>query len=224
MVQNRSKWYREVLVVALFLLAAAAAEAKNQGWVNNSITLGVTDHIGVKFSRESRFGKTSDLGQPILKNLQIGVAVTLPAGLKAGFAYKRESEEKSSFVSSENRYVGEASFGKKVFNVLRPDVRVRFEQRTYEQAGLEEHLRYRLRLRIKGDIQISKLALSPFIATELFGDTKRTTEDFLNRNRFFIGTEIPVHKSVKLVINYIRQDTIDKESINILNTGVDLKF
>ncbi len=46
----------------------------------------------------------------------------------------------------------------------------------------------------------------------------------LNRNRFSLGTAIPVAPGADLVIGYIRQDTRGSESLDILNTGVELSF
>ena len=63
--------------------------------------------------------------------------------------------------------------------------------------------------------------MKPFVATEPFADTLAKT---INRNRFYLGVAVPLTGHLQWIMSYIRQDTSGRETLHILNTGVDLKF
>lgn len=124
-------------------------------------------------------------------------------------------------IYNENRFTLEAGWKTKVATKLDFDIRFRTEIREFQEEFQEDHLRFRLRLRLKTELNIGKLKLKPFIATETFGKTKIYT---VQKNRFYIGTMIPLSEHVEFGLSYIWLATRGAESIHILHSGLELKF
>jgi hypothetical protein len=209
-----------VLITLLVLLSSALFADDGQAWLNNSVTFKIDSHLSLKLTQEARYNEVMYMDS-YLHNWQGGFVYKLPKNFYAAFLYKREHTEKSDFTLAENRFTLESGWKTKVDKDLDFDCRFRTEIRRYDENLSENHLRFRLRVRLKGKINIGSLQLKPFIATEPFADT---INDSIFRNRFYLGTTFPVSKKVEFVVNYIRQDTKDKDTIHILNSGIDLKF
>ncbi len=221
---KRGGFFMRLAAITLVFLPATGAVAKDQGWINNSLSLGVTKKLTLKITQESRYAEAIYFGNPFFQNIQLGPVYKLPADFYVALLYKREIEEKSSLTSHENRVTYEGGWKRGVTDDLKFDARVRLESRDFEERVLEDHIRYRVRFRFTYRLETDKLKLAPFIATEPFGDDKGSTDDFVNRNRFYVGTGVPVSERVTLVVNYMRQDTKNKETIHALNTGIELKL
>ncbi|MDH3215119.1 MAG: DUF2490 domain-containing protein [Candidatus Krumholzibacteria bacterium] len=212
------------LAVVFLLFLSGLASAETQGWINNGVSLAVTRTVGFDFSWEGRYGSAVYYGTPFLRNLQIAPVYKLPANAYLTVRYKREEVTQSSFISHENRVTYEGGWKMRLAEDLAFDTRLRFESRNFEEETVQDHLRYRFRVRVTYKLRFQKLHIDPFIATEPFGDDKGSTEVFLNRNRFYLGAGIPVTEKVKLVASYIRQDTRDKDTIHIMNMGIMFKL
>ncbi len=210
------------IIIFLIILSAMNLSAKKQGWLNNSLSLGFAKNLKLKASQESRFSKITYFGDNILKNFMIGLGFKVPLNFNAGLSYKLENEIKSGTISDEDRYIIDSGWKYKIVNNLSMDSRLRIESRNYREANFADHWRYRLRLRFKFKIEINEnLSFNPFIGSEPFADSKSKE---VNRNRFYLGTDVKVSKNIKFVVNYMRQDTKGKDPINALNTGIDLNF
>ncbi len=206
--------------MALILIAGPGL-AEEQSWLNNSLQVKLGELWSFKLTQELR-ARELTYDQTFLRNLNAGFYRKLPRGFSAGFTYKRETEEKQRFRVVEDRYNLEGLWKRGLKGERSFDLRARLEIRTFRDGRAEDHLRYRLRLRYRFPARLGRLPLEPFVWTELFGSTN--AEPVLNRNRFSLGTAIPVAPGADLVIGYIRQDTRGSESLDILNTGVELSF
>lgn len=201
-------------------LAGTKLVADSQGWLNNSLTFKINPKFSLRFSNETRCNELT-YTDPYLKNWQGGIVYNPSKNLYVSFLYKRENTKKTSFLLHENRFTLEGGWKINLSKKAVFDIRLRTEIRRYEDDLAENHLRFRLRARLKCKWKIGQLKLDPFIAVEPFADT---IVDEIFRYRFYAGFVFPMGKHAGFVINYIRQGTRDKESINILNTGVELKF
>jgi hypothetical protein len=101
------------------------------------------------------------------------------------------------------------------------DLRLRAEIRHFDRGLADNHMRYRLRLRLRTKLMVGSYEIRPFIASEPLADS---LQDRIFRHRLYIGSSFPLNKNAEIVINYIRQDTRKGTTLHILNTGVDLKF
>ena len=211
------------ILLSLFIFTSQFSPpllADGQAWLNNSLSLKVTSDFSLKFTNETRYDEITFMS-PYLKNIQGGIVYKLPENFYLSLLYKRENTEYSYFTLSENRFTLESGWKTKFASHYDFDCRFRIEIRNYDKKLAKNHLRFRFRIRIVASFQIGSLKIKPFIATEPFGDTK---EDSINRNRFYLGSVFPLSEKVEFVLNYIRQDTKNKETIHIINSGINLKF
>ncbi len=209
-------------VIFFILFTVMNLSAKEQGWLNNSLSLKIIENLKLKASQESRFPKVTYFGNRVLNNIVIGLGFKLPLNFNAGLSYKLENEIKSSTISDENRYIFDTGWKWKIAGELSMDNRLRIESRNYRESEFKDHWRYRFRLRFKFKIEINEdLAFIPFIGSEPFADSISRE---VYRNRFYLGTEVSVSKNVKFIANYMRQDTKGKDPVDALNSGIDLSF
>lgn len=192
----------------------------SQAWLNNSATFTLSSSLGLKLSHESRHLDIT-YSNPYLKNVQGGIVLKLPHNFYFATLYKREHVEFQDIIYNENRYTLEAGWKTKVAEKLDFDIRFRTEIREFEEEFPDDHLRFRLRLRLISQLRIGKLKLKPFIATETFGKTKVYT---VQKSRLYIGTMIPLGEHVEFALSYLWLATRDAESVHILHSGFELKF
>lgn len=217
-----------ILLLATFtLLLSRPAAATSQGWINNSLTFSITSHWGLKFTQEIRALDVT-YADPYMHNLAAGIVYNLPKNFYAAALYKREHVDimgeildlEDDIVLDEDRFTLEGGWKASLAKNLNFDVRLKNEFRFFNVED-KDHIRFRLRLRLKYDTRIGSLKLKPFIATETFGKTKVYT---VQKNRFYLGSIFPLSQKVELIVNYIWLSAHDLDDIHILNTGLDLKF
>lgn len=210
-----------VLFPAIFLLVWSNGRCDtSQAWLNNSATFSISTKLSLRLSHEIR-NLDIAYSNPYLKNVAGGLVFHLPKNFYIAAVYKREHVEIQDIVYSENRLQLEAGWKTKVAKKMDFDIRFRTEIREFEEELPEDHLRFRLRLRLKTELSIGKLKLKPFIATETFGKTKVYT---VQKNRLYIGTMIPLSEHVEFGLSYVWLAIRDAESIHILLSGFELKF
>ncbi len=194
----------------------------SQGWLNNSATFSISPKWDFKLTQEIRCLDVS-YADPYMYNWQGGIIYKFPKNFTFGFLYKREHTDRENleFIADENRFTLQGTWKIGVVKDLDFDVRIKTEIREFDQESVDDHLRFRLRVRFKYNTHIGDLKLKPFIASETFGKSKVYT---IQRNRLYLGTYIPVSSKVEFLLNYIWLYTTGKESIHILNSGVDFKF
>jgi uncharacterized protein DUF2490 len=211
----------QMIMISLWLTAASfPLMADGQGWLNNSATFKIDARWSLKLTNEARHHEVT-FKDSFLKNWQAGLVYRLPRNFYASVLYKRESTDKPLFVLAENRFTLETGWKTGLAENWDFDWRFRTEIRRYDDERADNHLRFRLRVRLRTQLRIGTLTIKPFIGTEPFGDT---LVDGINRNRFYLGAVFPMGEHAGLVINYIRQDTKDKETLHIINSGFDLSF
>ena len=211
----------KIFVVAFaMIILKPALLADGQSWLNNSAAIRVAPRLSLKLTNESRFDEVF-FSSIYLRNWQAGGVISLPNNFYISGLYKRESVDKPEFILNENRYTLEAGWGGRLTGIFSLDWRFRTEIRNFAQDLSENHLRLRFRLRIRTRFRIGKIQFKPFIATEPFADNLQKR---IFRNRFYLGTAVVLGRNIDLIINYIRQDTRNKETIHILNSGFDIKF
>ncbi len=217
---NVQKALKVFPLLALITLIHHPLQADDQGWINHSATFKTYSNLNLKFTKETRCHHIT-YTDAFLNNWQGGIVYNLTKKIYLAALYKRENTVKSTYTLAENRFTLETGWKTRLTDHLDFDWRLKTEVRRYEKGLAENHLRFRLRVRLRSSLQIGALQLKPFIATEPFADT---LSDKIFRNRFYLGTLFPLSKNVELVINYIRQDTKNKETIHILNSGFNLKY
>lgn len=212
--------HRVAGISLLVLLTAGTVSAEDQGWINHSLTLKVNARISLKVTQEARHREIT-FADAYLRNWQGGVIWKASSRIQLAAYYKRESSDALESFIHENRFTVDGVWDLPVNKDSRFDVRFRTEIREFEDGLKEDHLRFRLRLRFRTRFSLGGLTLKPFLAVEPFADT---LADKINRNRLYLGFGVPLTAHAQWVVNYIRQDTSGKETVHILNTGVDLKF
>lgn len=203
-----------------FVSLSMPAFADGQGWSNNSLTIGLTSKWNLKLTKEIRADEVT-LTDPYLRNLQGGLTYKLPGNFTIAALYKRENVKKTGYNLGEDRYTIEGVWKTGLNTSWDMDLRLRAEIRHFDKGLAENHMRYRLRLRLRTNLMIGGLEIRPFIASEPFADS---LQGRIFRHRLYLGSTVPLNKNAEIVINYIRQDTRKGTTLHILNTGVDLKF
>lgn len=209
-----------VFLGALLLWLNRPIQAEGQGWLDNSLNLTVDQNFDLTFKSQIRCHDIS-FQDPFVYVLEGGVGRKLQNNFHLAVIYRRQTSKTNTSQISENRYSLEAGWVKKLPKSFSFDWRFRSEIRTSEQDLDVNHFRFRLRLRLKTNIQVGNLKLKPFIAEELFWDTK--TDNF-SQNRFFLGTNVPLSEKVEFIVSYLRQDLKTKEPNHILYSGFSLIF
>jgi hypothetical protein len=192
----------------------------SQAWLKNSITFTLSSKWDLKIAHETRNLDISFFN-PYYKNIAGGFVFHFPKNFYFSAVYKRVHVEFQDTIYNENRYILEAGWETPVANKLDFDLRFRTEIREFEEEFPEDHLRFRLRLMLVSQINLGKLELMPFIANETLGKSKIYT---VQKNRFYIGTMIPLGEHVKFNISYMWLATQGAESIHILYSGFNLEF
>jgi len=213
---------KKTLFVLLFwlVLSRMPANAENQSWLNNSLRISLKPKLILIFTNEFRNQEFTFMNH-YLANVQGGLEYGLSENTYISFLYKRENTKKPDFLLNENRYTLETGWKTKLGPNINFDLRFRTEGRAYEHERSDNHIRLRLRLRLTTQVKLGNLMIKPFIATEPFGDTLTKT---IHQNRFSFGASFPLGQHSTFVLNYLRQDTKNKESLHILNAGFQLKF
>lgn len=192
----------------------------SQAWLTNAATFSLSSRWDMKISQHGRYLDIT-YSDPYLKNFQGGIAVKLPKNFYVATLYRRDHVHIQDTVYNENRITLETGWKTKVAEKWDFDVRFRTEIREYEEEIKEDHLRFRLRLRLRSELNIGKLRLKPFVAAETFGKSKIFTAQ---ASRFYLGMFFPLSEHVEFGINYIWLATRGAESIHILHSGFELKF
>jgi len=194
--------------------------SENQSWLNNSLRITLEPKLKLIFTHEFRNEELTFMN-PYLANIQAGLEYNLSERTYITLLYKRQNTNKTDHILNENRYTLEAGWKRELGPKVNFDVRFRTEGRVYEDGRANNHFRLRLRLRFTANVKFGNFSIKPFIATEPFGNTLTNR---INQNRFYIGTSFPLGQHATFDLNYIRQDTKNKETIHILNCGFQLKF
>jgi len=213
---------KRILCLILSFLAASGllAYSDDQSWLNNSLHITLKPKLTLIFTHEFRNEELTFMS-PYLANIQGGFEYSLSENTHITLLYKRQNTKKTDYILNENRYTLEAGWKRGLGPKVNFDLRFRTEGRVYEDGRANNHFRLRLRLRFTAKVEFGNLSIRPFIAIEPFGDTLTNS---VNQNRFYIGASFPLGQHSAFVLNYIRQDIKNKETIHILNSGFQLKF
>ena len=207
-------------LLALLVLSRMPAYAENQSWLNNSLRISLLSNLTLIFTNEFRNQEFTFMNQ-YRANVQGGLEYGLSENAYIAFLYKRENTKKTDYLLNENRTTLETGWKTKLSPKAHFDLRFRTEGRSYEHGRADNHIRLRLRLRLTTQVKLGNFKIKPFIATEPFGDSLTNT---IHQNRFYLGASFPLGQHSTFVLNYLRQDTKNKEPLHILNAGFQLKF
>lgn len=213
---------KRILCMILFFLAASGilVHSENQSWLTNSLRISLDPKLTLIFTNEFRNQEFTFMNH-YLANVQSGFQYSHSDNSYITFLYKRQNTKKTDYILNENRFTLEAGWKRKLGPTVNFDLRFRTEGRVYEDGRADNHFRFRLRLRFTVNVKFGNLSIKPFIATEPFGDTLTNR---INQNRFYIGASLPLGQHLTFILNYIRQDTKNRKSLHILNSGFQLKF
>jgi len=214
--------FKICLVFFLFLFSTKTYGIcdSSQAWLTNSGTFSLSSRLDLKIVQHGRFLDIT-YSDPYLKNIQGGIVFKFPKNFYFATMYRRDHVDTQDTIYNENRFTLEGGWKTGITEKLDFDIRFRTEIREFEEALPEDHLRFRLQLRLKTTLSIGKLKLKPYIANETFGKTKIYT---VQNNRFYAGTMIPLSEHVEFGLSYIWLSTRNAESIHILHSGFELKF
>ena len=207
-------------LLAPLLLSVAATASDTQSWLDNSLTLGISDDWSLKVTQELR-SNDLDYGDRFLRNWSLGVARNLPRNTYLGASYKREWEEKAGFTRKENRLTLEGGWKKSLAGGAGFDARLRSEFRRFESDRGTDNTRYRIRVRLRRKIEMGRRQLTPFVWSELFSNPDALE---FERVRSALGASVRLDEKTAVQIGYVRQDTRDASSIQALKIGFDLSF
>lgn len=209
-----------LFLVASLLLARSAPASETQFWFGNSLTVALRDAWRLEATHESR-SDGLDHGDRYLRNWSLGAARSLPRNTYLGVSLKREWGAKIGFTRKENRLTLEGGWKKALSSHVSFDTRVRSEFRRFESDRGANHVRYRVRVKLRRKLEVLERQVGLFVWSELFGSSSSGTVD---RNRFSLGTTVRIAKHTEVLVAYLRQDTSDKDAINALKTGFKLSI
>lgn len=218
-----NKFLYKTVILFFFILTGGWRSGfcdTSQAWLTNAATFSLSSRLDLKISQHGRYLDIT-YSDPYLKNFQGGIALKLPKNFYVATLYRRDHVDIQDAIYNENRFTLEAGWKIKVAEKLDFDVRFRTEIREYEEEIKEDHLRFRLRLRLKSELKIGQLHLKPFVAAETFGKSRIYT---VQASRFYVGAFFPLSEHVEFGISYIWLATEGAESIHILHSGFELKF
>jgi hypothetical protein len=220
MMKRKTIVFSGTAVLLMFVVGGTALFGDTQGWINNSLSFKINERWRIEFVHEIRCQELT-FSDSYLKNIKGGIYYNLSKHFHAGVSYRRQEEQKTRFLLHENRVTLETGWNTRLSKVTAFDLRLLTEIRTYKVDLAVDNLTFRLRARVKTKLTIGQLKVRPFIALEPFANT---IIDKVYRYRFYAGFVIPMGKNAGFVINYIQQGTKNKETLYILNSGVELKF
>jgi hypothetical protein len=206
------------ITVLCILSAPCPAFTKDQNWTGNTVKLRVGKSLQVWCTQEIRSNDVTAYNDIFAKYIEF----TLRHGPNKTFywalRYRHQWNEKKNISIGEDRWVFEAGAKARAYPWLTLDMRLRFDGKNFDKAGVEDYAWYRLRLRSTVHTHIKRLRISPFLAMEPFGNTPTKNEPFINRHRLYAGSGIPIGNHFVLVMDYIRQDLRGRETEHILRT------
>lgn len=213
-----------ITIIVWFLLilfsGSLSLRADEQGWINNSLAFKINQKFSLAFIQETRCNEIAYL-DPYLINLRAMLSYKLPENFQVAIYYRRQEAEKKDMVIHENRYIIESGWKTTVIEETAFNIRLQGEIRRYVETPDSNCFRLRIRFQLKTKITIGNLNINPFIATEPFWVVNRGGYE---RNRFYLGAEFPLNKNVIFVLNYIREDRKNIESIHVLNSGFKINI
>ena len=205
-------------LVPPLLLAGPAPASETQSWFGNSLTFGLSDAWRLEVTQELR-SDGLDYGDRFLRNWSLGAARSLPRNTYLGVSFKRERADKVGFTRTENRLTLEGGWKKVLLSGVSVDTRFRSEIRRFENDRSKNHIRYRVRARLRRKLEVFERRIGLFVWSELFGKSET-----VDRNRFSLGTTVRLVRHTEVLVAYLRQDTDDKGAVNALKTGFKLSF
>lgn len=210
-----------LLLTAPLLHSGPLAASDTQSWLDNSLTYALSDTWRLKVTQELK-SEGLDYGDRYLRNWSLGAFRSLPRNTYFGVSYKREWEEKIGFTRRENRLTLEGGWKKGLTPKVTFDTRLRSEFRRFESDRGEDHIRVRVRGRLRRKLEIGGREVTPFIWTEIFSNPD-TVEQF-ERVRSSLGASVRLNKNTEVQVGYLRQDADDRDPIQALKIGFDLSF
>ncbi len=217
------RFYKRTIPLVFMLIFCGGPRLycdSDQAWLVNSATFKVSSAMSLKLTQESRHLDITYF-HPYLMGLHGGVIFNLAKNFHFAAIYKRAHVEYQEILYNEDRIILEGGWKTEVAENLDFDLRFRTEIRKFDAETPEDHVRFRLRLRLKTELSIGELELKPFIAVETFGKSKVYT---VQRSRLYAGTNFPLGDHVEFILSYMWLASRHDESIHILFSGFELKF
>ena len=123
--------------------------------------------------------------------------------------YRRQWNDVGAVTVNENRWI--AMLGANITPAGRFAVaaRLRFDGKYFDHADVQDYIWYRFRLNPSYKTHLGQLQLAPYVAVELFGDTKPQSKIFFNRNRLYVGIFVTLGQYLRPRIEYMRQQIHD---------------
>lgn len=193
-----------------------------QYWNTENISWKIADNWKMTLEQEFRFG--DDASDLYYRHTDLGATFSGEIEwLDIGLNYRQVFEEKSNDWKYENRPHLNATVQ---FNLgeFKFSDRSRFSYRNREDS--DNFWQYRNKLTIKFPFKLTRLAIQPYLADEIFVSFD---DEELNRNRLYSGFSLSLLKSLKGEIFYLWQRS--KSSSNgkwtdchVLGTKLKLSF
>ncbi len=205
-------------MVLCILSSFRSAAANDQNWTSNTFKWRINKTLQFWFTQEIRSNNMTSFDDIFAKYLEVTVRHAANSTFYWAVRYRHQWNEKKGVSIGEDRWVVEGGAKTTAFRRLTLDVRLRFDGKNFDHSAAEDYIWYRMRFRSTVHLQMGNFRISPFLATEPFGNTLPATKTFINQNRLYAGATFPMGNHFVLAVDYIRQDIRGREPDHILRT------
>jgi hypothetical protein len=194
------------LLAVCFLCTNNTANASDQTSLRNIFRWNVTDAVQVWSAQEYRNRGFSLYNDPFTEFLEFGLRYAAWEKIYAGAGYRHQWHDEEGVTVNENRWIAMLGATTSPAAHLTLSLRLRFDGKYYDRSDVRDYLWYRFRCSPSYETHLGKLQLAPFVAVEIFGDTKPESKIFINRLRISSGTSIALGQHFRPRIEYLRED------------------
>ncbi len=212
--------FRMLLIASSVLVLTSMVEAADdwQYWNQFVFKHDLTDKLALDVASEQKW--LDDMSDFYLYNVTVVPTVSVAENVSLGAGYRCEREEKDDDWFTENRFLFPLTIGW----TMKPwSLQLRTQPEYRDLEDTQDRWRIRERIMLKWPVHIGGLAVTPFIAEEVFYDF---TVEQTNQNRAAVGLSVPWGKHTTLSVFYLNKAVHDEDwsTTNVLGTEVAFKF
>jgi hypothetical protein len=192
-----------------------------QWWTGVSVTSTLTKDVKWTFEQSLRLG--DDGGNLFYESSDLGFSCSGLADwldLGAGFRLVYEKDSTDHFKPENRPYMSATFKGRMGWLLLSDKNLLEFRDRYHRDDGW----RYRNKITVRPDVELTALKLKPYVAEELF---ITLTDDVVDKNRLYFGAVFPLNKNLDADIYYAWQAAKSGhawQNVDILGTSLRFHF
>ncbi|MFH1755534.1 MAG: DUF2490 domain-containing protein, partial [Candidatus Latescibacterota bacterium] len=184
--------------------------------IRNIFKWPVQQKIQLLFTQEYRNQGFSLYNEPFAKFLEVGVQYNPAKAVYTMAGYRRQWNDLNGGTVNENRWIVSGGIKATAYDQWTFDMRLRFDGKYFDDADVEDYIWYRVRFSPSYHAKVKDVEISPYMAVELFGDTRAQSTLFINRNRIHAGTALPLGGHFSLAAEYMREDIHQRGATHVL--------